>query len=59
MIALPQYPPPPDVSPGPDRVFALFYLLSLSLAIVVLLVPREWTRRIARIALRWNRERND
>ena len=59
MIALFQYPPPPDVPPGPDRVFALFYLLSLSLAVVILLLPSEWTRRITRIALRWNRERDD
>ena len=57
MIAL-QYPPPPDVPPGPDRVFAYFYLFALALAIVViLLLPREWTRRIARIAL--NRERDE
>ena len=59
MIALFQYPPPPDVPPGPDRIFALFYLLSLSLAIVILLLPREWARKIERIALRWNRGRDE
>lgn len=57
MIALPQYPPPPD-APGPDRVFAFFYLFALALAIAILLLPREWTRRIARIAF-WNRERDE